>query len=203
MPVAFWASRVLSLCRSSTPMILAARMARACSRSAFRSSKSRNTLPLPRTSFDFFLHRNASFSRLRRSLMRPTSECGVLIPVLRFLLKRMNDPEIDTDLHRVNGAKRIAPVTQRDFEHAATDAFEGLRRCPILPPSAATVSARSISSRHFWRKRFEIPERALSQEIGRVSRIADDKFVNRCQSVRHERHTTCLKRDLSVRRLSP
>lgn len=42
----------------------------------------------------------------------------------RFLLERMNDPDIGPDLHCIDNAKRVPSMLEYNFEHPGIEALE-------------------------------------------------------------------------------
>jgi hypothetical protein len=55
-------------------------------------------------------HPSLSFSRFNRSFTKSISAFGVLNPRLRFLLERMQHPNIVIDLQRINHPESVAPM---------------------------------------------------------------------------------------------
>ncbi len=42
----------------------------------------------------------------------------------RFLLERMNDPNIGPDLHRINNAKCVSAMLENNFEYTGVETLE-------------------------------------------------------------------------------
>lgn len=82
----------------------------------------------------------------------------------------MDHPDIRVDLERVESPESITAIPRGDLEDTAIDAMK--RLClSDFPPSAATVSASSMSPWTSFGNSSKSLRAALIQEIFRVSRI--------------------------------
>ena len=91
---------------------------------------------------------------------------------LRLLLEGMDHPDIRVDLDRVKHTKSIAAISRGNLKDTAIDAME--RLClPDFPPTAATVSASSMSLWTSFGNSSKSLRAALIQEIFLLSRIPE------------------------------
>jgi hypothetical protein len=82
----------------------------------------------------------------------------------------VDHPDIDVDLDGIECAKGVAAISQSDLENSAIDALERFR-LRRLAPSAATVSASSMSLCTSCGKLSKSLRAALIQEMFLVFRI--------------------------------
>ena len=92
---------------------------------------------------------------------------GRFYSCLGFFLKGVDHPYISADLDGIENTESIPFALQRNFEHAAVNALDGLALSDLLP-SAAIVSAASISLCTSSGKPSKSLRAALIREIGRV-----------------------------------
>jgi hypothetical protein len=77
-----------------------------------------------------------------------------LYPGFRFLLKRMNDPDVITDLHRIYNAKCIPAKWQCNFKNTAFEAFERLRIIGLPALRSNSKCCKNVETSRLW-KTFE------------------------------------------------
>ncbi len=87
---------------------------------------------------------------------------------LGFFLKGVNDPNISADFNSIEYSESVSSMSESYFEHAAPSTpLNGLALSDLLP-SAAIVSALSISPCTSWGNSSKSLRAALIHEIGRV-----------------------------------
>ena len=87
----------------------------------------------------------------------------------RFLLKRMHDPNLITELDGINHSKRITAKCQGDLEYAVPRPRIGFAMSALPPFAAIVKAARQIDFAPSWKVSNSF-NAALTHETGRVRR---------------------------------